>query len=75
MARRPIRQDSQNFWWNIPFVLKRNETVLIEAFDIPDEMNHRADTRVRKASGVPFAQTYYTRVNRAARARSLQIDS
>src|SRR5437660_7828464 len=45
--------------------LKRNETVLIEAFDIPDEMTIALIRAVRKAGGVPFAQTYRTRVNRA----------
>src|SRR6266513_5029645 len=45
--------------------LKRNETVLIEAFDIPDEMTIALVRGVRKAGGVPFVQTYYTRVNRA----------
>ncbi|MGA7274782.1 MAG: aminopeptidase [Candidatus Udaeobacter sp.] len=45
--------------------LKRNETVLIEAFDIPGEMTIALIRAVRKAGGVPFAQTYYTRVNRA----------
>jgi aminopeptidase len=45
--------------------LKRNETVLIEAFDIPDEMTIALIYAVRKAGGVPFAQTYCTRVNRA----------
>ena len=45
--------------------LKRNETVLIEAFDIPVEMTIALIRAVRKAGGVPFAQTYYTRVNRA----------
>jgi aminopeptidase len=45
--------------------LKRNETVLIEGFDIPDEMTIALIRAVRKAGGVPFAQTYYTRVNRA----------
>jgi len=45
--------------------LKRNETVLIEAFDIPDEMTISLIRAVRRAGGVPFAQTYYTRVNRA----------
>ena len=45
--------------------LKRNETVLIEAFDIPDEMTIALIRAVRKGGGVPFAQTYYTRVNRA----------
>ena len=45
--------------------LKRNETVLIEAFDIPDEMTVALIRAVRKAGGAPFAQTYQTRVNRA----------
>ena len=45
--------------------LKRNETVLIEAFDIPDEMTIALIRAVRKAGGVPLAQTYQTRVNRA----------
>ncbi len=45
--------------------LKRNETVLIEGFDIPDEMTIALIRAVRKVGGVPFAQTYYTRVNRA----------
>src|SRR5256885_7883563 len=45
--------------------LKRNETVLIEAVDIPDEMTIALVRGVRKAGGVPFVQTYYTRVNRA----------
>ena len=45
--------------------LKRNEMVLIEAFDIPDEMTVALIRAVRKAGGVPFAQTYHARVNRA----------
>src|SRR5205823_10869651 len=45
--------------------LRRNETVLIEAFDIPAEMTVALIRMVRKAGGVPFAQTYQTRVNRA----------
>src|SRR6184192_4402608 len=45
--------------------LKRNETVLIETFDIPGEMTVALIRAVRKEGGVPFAQTYYTRVNRA----------
>jgi aminopeptidase len=45
--------------------LKRNETVLIEAFDIPDEMTIALVRAARKASGVPLAQTYHVRVNRA----------
>jgi aminopeptidase len=45
--------------------LKRNETVLIEAFDIPDEMTIALIRAVRDAGGVPFAQAYHARVNRA----------
>jgi aminopeptidase len=45
--------------------LKRNETVLIEAFDIPDEMTIALIRAVRRVGGVPFAQTYHARVNRA----------
>src|SRR5450759_2084320 len=45
--------------------LKRNETVLIEGFDIPDEMTIALIRAVRNAGGVPFAQTYRVRVNRA----------
>src|SRR5919198_2046364 len=45
--------------------LRRNETVLIEAFDIPDEMTVALVRAVRRAGGVPFAQTYHARVNRA----------
>ncbi len=45
--------------------LRRNETVLIEAFDIPDEMTIALVRAARKAGGVPIAQTYHVRVNRA----------
>jgi len=45
--------------------LKRNETVLIEAFDSPEEMTIALIRAVRKAGGIPFAQTYHARVNRA----------
>jgi len=45
--------------------LKRSETVLIEAFDVPEEMTIALIRAVRKAGGVPFAQTFHTRVNRA----------
>jgi aminopeptidase len=45
--------------------LKRNETVLIEAFDIPDEMTAALIRAARNAGGVPFAQIYHARVNRA----------
>ena len=45
--------------------LRRNETVLIEAFDIPDEMTVALLRAVRNAGGVPFAQVYHAPVNRA----------
>src|SRR5678816_343676 len=45
--------------------LKRNETVLIEAFDIPDEMTAALIRAARNAGGVPFAQVHHARVNRA----------
>ena len=45
--------------------LKRNETVLIEGFDTPDEMAVALIRAVRNAGGVPFAQVYHARVNRA----------
>jgi len=45
--------------------LKRNEAVLIETFDIPDEMTIALIRAARKVGGVPFAQTYRTPVNRA----------
>ena len=53
--------------------LKRNETVLIEAFDIPDEMTAKLIRAARKVGGVPFAQVYHARVNRAL-ALSLPTD-
>src|SRR5438552_17831062 len=45
--------------------LKRNETVLIEAFDIPAEMTVALIRAACKGGGVPFAQTYHTLLNRA----------
>jgi aminopeptidase len=45
--------------------LKRNETVLIEAFDIPDEMTTALIRAARNAGGVPFVQVYHAQVNRA----------
>src|SRR6266436_3156750 len=44
--------------------LKRNETVLIESFDAPDEMTIALIRAVRKAGAVPFVQIQRTRVNR-----------
>ena len=37
--------------------LKRNENVLIEAFDTPDEMTIALIRAARKVGGVPFVQT------------------
>ncbi len=45
--------------------LKRNENVLIEAFDIPDEMTIALVRAARKAGGVPFVQLQHGRVSRA----------
>jgi len=45
--------------------LKRNENVLIEAFDTPDEMTIAFIRAARKVGGVPFVQTYHAPVNRA----------
>lgn len=59
--------------------LKRNETVLIEAFDIPDEMTAALIRAARNAGGIPFAQVYHARVNRAlaleASDRQLNINA
>lgn len=44
--------------------LKRNEKVLIEAFDVPDEMTIALIRAVRKVGGVPFVQIQRTQVNR-----------
>src|SRR2546425_3061839 len=45
--------------------LKRNETVLIEAFDIPDEMTIALIRAAQKLRGIPFVQTQHTRITRA----------
>ena len=45
--------------------LKRNEAVLIEAFDTPDEMTIALIRAARKVGGIPFVQTQHARVNRA----------
>src|SRR5438046_1933460 len=44
--------------------LKLNETVLIETFDVPDEMTVALVRATRKAGAIPFAQVQHTRVNR-----------
>src|SRR2546423_3313585 len=50
--------------------LKRNETVLIETFDVPDEMTIALVRATRKAGAIPFAQVY-----RARLSRELALDS
>src|SRR5947209_2489233 len=44
--------------------LKRNETVLIETFDVPDEMTIALLRAARKAGAIPFAQVYRARLSR-----------
>src|SRR5256714_5202796 len=44
--------------------LKRNETVLIETFDVPDEMTIALVRATRKAGAIPFAQVYRARLGR-----------
>src|SRR4030088_1681435 len=43
---------------------KRNENVLIETFDVPDEMTIALVRAARKAGAIPFAQIYRARLNR-----------
>jgi aminopeptidase len=45
--------------------LKRNETVLVEAFDVPDEMPIALIPAIRKAGAIPFVQIHRARVSRA----------
>jgi aminopeptidase len=45
--------------------LKRNENVLIEAFDIPDEMTIALVRAARKIRANPFVQVQRARINRA----------
>ena len=45
--------------------LKPKENVLIETFDVPDEMTIALIQAVRKAGGTPFAQIQRSRVSRA----------
>src|SRR6202521_1420824 len=44
--------------------LKRNETVLIENFDVPDEMTIALVRAARKAGALPFVQIQRAQVNR-----------
>ena len=45
--------------------LKRGETALVEAFDVPDEMTIALLRAVQKAGGTPFVQVQHARVSRA----------
>src|SRR5213593_837871 len=45
--------------------LKRNETVLIEAFDVPDEMPIALIQAIGKVGAIPFVQIHRARVSRA----------
>jgi len=44
--------------------LKRNETVLIENFDVPDEMTIALVRAARKVGAIPFTQSQHARINR-----------
>ncbi|MDQ6861483.1 MAG: aminopeptidase [Verrucomicrobiota bacterium] len=44
--------------------LKRNETVLIEAFDVPDEMTIALIRAARKVGAIPFTQLQHARISR-----------
>lgn len=56
--------------------LKRNETVLIEAFDVPDEMTIALVHAVRKAGAIPFTQIQRALVSRelALKASERQLN-
>src|SRR5919199_4396173 len=45
--------------------LSKNESVLIEAFDVPDEMTIALVRAVRKAGATPFVQIQHAQVSRA----------
>src|SRR5919201_810472 len=45
--------------------LKRKENVLVEAFDVPDEMTVALIRAIQRAGAVPFVQVHRARVNRA----------
>ena len=45
--------------------LKANESVLIDAFDVPDEMTVALVRSVRQARGTPFVQIQRAQVSRA----------
>ena len=56
--------------------LKRGETVLIESFDIPDEMTIALIRAVRKAGAIPFTQIQHARISRevARKANERQLN-
>ena len=56
--------------------LKRHEAVLIEAFDVPDEMTIALVRAARKAGAIPFTQIQRGRVSRelAMKATDRQLD-
>jgi aminopeptidase len=45
--------------------VKRNENVLVEAFDVPDDMTIALVRAIHKADAVPFVQVQHARVSRA----------
>jgi aminopeptidase len=52
--------------------LKRNETVLIEAFDVPDEMTIAMIRAVRNVRAIPFVQIQRAQVNRELALEALE---
>ena len=56
--------------------LKRNENVLIEAFDVPDEMTIALVRTARKAGAIPFVQVQRARISReiALKATERQLN-
>jgi aminopeptidase len=45
--------------------LKRNETVLVEAFDVPDEMPVALIRAIRRVGAIPLVQIHHAQVTRA----------
>jgi aminopeptidase len=52
--------------------LKRNEKVLIEAFDVPDEMTIALIRAARKVGAMPFVQIQRAQVNREIALKALE---
>ena len=52
--------------------LKRNEKVLIEAFDVPDEMTIALIRAARKVGAIPFVQIQRAQVNREIALKALE---